>query len=63
MAVVEVRGVTDTDELRAWCAERLDPFKVPTTFELVDELPRDPNGKVLKRHLRDRAWADTGRAI
>ena len=29
-------------------------------FELVDELPRDPNGKVLKRLLREQAWA--GRA-
>ena len=48
-----VRGATTVDELRAWCAERLDPYKVPTDIELIDELPRDPNGKVLKRHLRD----------
>jgi long-chain acyl-CoA synthetase len=65
VAVVEVRAGSGTavDELEAWCAERLDPFKVPTQIELVDELPRDPNGKILKRHLRDRAWAGTGRAI
>jgi long-chain acyl-CoA synthetase len=63
MAVVEVRGATTVHELRTWCAERLDPYKVPTDIELIDELPRDPNGKVLKRHLRDRAWAGTGRAI
>jgi long-chain acyl-CoA synthetase len=63
MAVVEVRGATTVEALRTWCAERLDPYKVPTDIELIDELPRDPNGKVLKRHLRDRAWAGTGRAI
>jgi acyl-CoA synthetase (AMP-forming)/AMP-acid ligase II len=26
---------------------------LPTTFEFIDELPREPNGKVLKRQLRD----------
>ncbi len=50
-------------ELEAWCRARLDPYKVPSGFELVDTLPRDPNGKVLKRLLRDQAWAGTGRRI
>lgn len=62
-AVVETRRpdgvatVTD-DDLRAHCEERLAGFKVPATFELVDELPRQPNGKVLKRLLRDRHWGE-----
>ena len=55
-AVVEAReGVTD-DELREHCREHLADFKVPATFELVAELPRQPNGKVLKRVLRDQHW-------
>ncbi|MFI9834721.1 long-chain fatty acid--CoA ligase [Streptomyces sp. NPDC051913] len=41
------------DELRAFCLERLAKFKVPVRFEVVDELPRTPSGKVLKRTLRD----------
>ena len=41
------------DELRAFCRERLADFKVPAIIELVDELPRQPNGKVLKRRLRE----------
>ena len=54
--------VTRTDEtqrsaLRAWCAERLSDYKVPETMALTSEpLPRNANGKVLKRQLRE-AWA------
>jgi long-chain acyl-CoA synthetase len=57
-AVVEARTAVTPDDLRAHCVEHLADFKVPATFELVDELPRQPNGKVLKRVLRDQHWAD-----
>jgi long-chain acyl-CoA synthetase len=65
-AVVELRDtgapVTGSD-LMAFCRARLDPWKCPDAVELVDRLPRDPNGKVLKRRLREQAWAGTGRRI
>ena len=39
---------------RAWCAERLADYKVPETVTLSAEpLPRNPNGKLLKRVLRE----------
>ena len=41
------------DELREFCQARLAKFKVPARFEVIDELPRTPSGKVLKRNLRD----------
>jgi long-chain acyl-CoA synthetase len=45
------------DALRAWCAERLSDYKVPETMVLtVEPLPRNANGKVMKRQLRE-AWA------
>ncbi|WP_416967959.1 acyl-CoA synthetase [Streptomyces sp. 4F14] len=44
----------DADALRGFCRERLAGFKVPARFDFVDELPRTPSGKVLKRTLRDR---------
>jgi long-chain acyl-CoA synthetase len=62
-AVVEVRDATDADALRRHCVSHLADFKVPATFELVDELPRQPNGKVLKRLLRDQHWAGRGTNI
>ena len=58
MAVVETRTETSAEELVAFCRARLADFKVPTFVELVDELPRQPNGKVLKRVLREERWSD-----
>ncbi|MGA7739465.1 MAG: hypothetical protein WCB22_29135, partial [Pseudolabrys sp.] len=53
-AVVVVRGEVSTAVLRAWCAERLSDYKVPETIDLTaDPLPRNANGKVLKRQLRE----------
>jgi long-chain acyl-CoA synthetase len=56
LAVVERRpGATLTaDVLREWCRTRMADYKVPRHVEFVDELPRDPNGKVAKRFLRER---------
>jgi long-chain acyl-CoA synthetase len=53
-AVVELRpgAARDAEALRARLATRLADFKLPRTVEFVDELPREPNGKVLKTRLR-----------
>jgi long-chain acyl-CoA synthetase len=56
MAVVETRDDTDADALRDFAREHLADFKVPSVIEIVDELPRQPNGKVLKRVLREEHW-------
>jgi long-chain acyl-CoA synthetase len=49
--------------LLAFCTERLAKFKVPKSIEFVAELPRDPNGKLIKRKLRDPYWEGHERAI
>jgi long-chain acyl-CoA synthetase len=43
------------DELVAFARERLAGYKLPRSVEFVDDLPRTPSGKVLKRKLRERA--------
>ena len=53
LALVEARRPVSAEELARHCREHLAGFKCPQTFEVVDELPRDPNGKVLKRWLRE----------
>ena len=42
------------DELRSHAAERLADYKVPRRIEIVDDLPRNATGKVLKAELKSR---------
>ena len=50
----------ERDELIAHCRENLAKFKVPADVAYLDELPRNPSGKVLKRDLRDSLGQVTG---
>jgi acyl-CoA synthetase (AMP-forming)/AMP-acid ligase II len=53
--VVAVPGwQLETEELTAHCREHLASFKKPKSIVFVDELPKSPNGKILKRVLRTR---------
>ena len=42
---------------------RLAGYKCPTSVDFVDELPRNPSGKILKRQLREPYWAGMERRI
>jgi long-chain acyl-CoA synthetase len=54
--VVLRNGATATaHELKAFCKERLAPYKVPVEVVIVAELPKSPTGKVLRRKLRELA--------
>jgi long-chain acyl-CoA synthetase len=50
-AWVVLREHIETDELRNFVSERLADYKVPRTITVVDVLPRNESGKVLKSHL------------
>jgi long-chain acyl-CoA synthetase len=68
-AVVELLpgGPTEPDSLRAdmlaFLSGRIARYKLPRSIDFVDALPRDPNGKLYKRRLRDPYWAGQQRAI
>jgi long-chain acyl-CoA synthetase len=60
-AVVEpIEGVEPgealTAEILGWCEGRLAKMKQPRSIDYVEALPRDPNGKLYKRKLRDPYW-------
>jgi long-chain acyl-CoA synthetase len=52
-----------TADLLGFLSGRVAKFKLPRTIDYVAELPRDPNGKLYKRRLRDTYWAGRDRAI
>jgi long-chain acyl-CoA synthetase len=67
-AVVEpVDGAEPGDALRQEIFEFLRPrlakMKTPRSIDFIDEMPRDPNGKLYKRKLRDPYWEGRSRAI
>ncbi|GAA1759641.1 fatty acyl-CoA synthetase [Streptomonospora arabica] len=53
-AVAVLKGPATEDELIAFVRERLAGFKTPKRVHLVDDLPRNASGKLLKRVLRER---------
>jgi acyl-CoA synthetase (AMP-forming)/AMP-acid ligase II len=54
LAVVVRKDPTlTTDEVIDWCKGKLAPFKLVKAVEFVDEIPRNPSGKILKRVLRE----------
>jgi acyl-CoA synthetase (AMP-forming)/AMP-acid ligase II len=54
--VIPRLGATvDPDEIIAWCRTEMANYKVPRRVELVDALPLNASGKVLKYELRARA--------
>ncbi|KAA1425261.1 long-chain-fatty-acid--CoA ligase [Mumia zhuanghuii] len=62
VAFREGQSVTE-EELIAYTREQLAGYKCPRTIDVVELLPRNPSGKILKRDLRKGYWADTGRQI
>jgi long-chain acyl-CoA synthetase len=67
-AVVEpAAGVEPDDALRdaifAFCEGQLAKYKRPKTIDFIVEMPRDPNGKLYKRKLRDPYWEGRERQI
>lgn len=53
IAFVELEEGTSasSDELRTWCREHLAGYKCPREVHIVDALPRNPTGKIMRREL------------
>jgi long-chain acyl-CoA synthetase len=57
-AALVLRSEVGEEELQAHCRALIADYKVPKSFEYHDELPKSGAGKVLKRELRRRHWAE-----
>ena len=67
-AVIEpAPGVQPTpelaDEIMAFCQQHAAKYKCPKSIDFINVMPRDPNGKLYKRKLRDPYWKGRERAI
>ena len=55
--VVTTQPPVTTEAIIAHCKEHMAAYKVPHSIVFVDELPKSPIGKILRRELRDQAMA------
>jgi fatty-acyl-CoA synthase len=58
LVVTEDERDISPDDLRAYVRSNLSRFKVPRDVELVDDLPRNPSGKIVRRELEGSAGPD-----
>ncbi len=56
VAAVKLSAVVEHDELAALVSDQLASYKRPSRVVVVDEIPRLPSGKVLRRVLKERLW-------
>ena len=51
------------DEMIEFCREKIAGYKIPRQLQVVEELPRNPSGKILKKILREPFWEGLSRDI
>lgn len=49
----DFKGKVTPDELIQFCKERMAAYKYPRILEILEQLPKTPTGKILRRELRD----------
>jgi fatty-acyl-CoA synthase/long-chain acyl-CoA synthetase len=64
-AVVALRPGSDVTprQLKVFLRGHIADFKIPTSYDVVDRLPRNPSGKLLRRVLRDQYWEHMERKV
>ncbi len=62
--VVDAEGQdASADDILAFAREQLAGFKVPKSVDFIDEIPRNPTGKMLKKELREPFWEGRDRKV
>jgi fatty-acyl-CoA synthase len=53
----------DVESVMAWARERIAGFKVPRSVDVIEALPRNASGKILRKDLRAPYWAGYDRQV
>jgi fatty-acyl-CoA synthase len=53
----------DADDVIAWAREKIAGFKVPKSIDIIEALPRNASGKILRKDLRAPYWAGRDRQV
>lgn len=61
--VLKEDKVVSEDELIDYCAGQLAGFKKPGSIEFVNTLPKNPNGKIVRRLVREKYWSEEERRV
>ena len=56
VVVLKADTAAHESEIIAFCKEQVASYKAPKSVEFVESLPKNPQGKILKRELRERYW-------
>jgi acyl-CoA synthetase (AMP-forming)/AMP-acid ligase II len=63
VVVLEPGAVAEPAAIIAFARERIAHYKCPKSVDIVEAIPRNPSGKILKRVLREPYWAGRDRRI
>jgi acyl-CoA synthetase (AMP-forming)/AMP-acid ligase II len=51
------------EDITAFCKKHLAGYKAPRSVEFVEALPKNPQGKILKREIREKYWQGKTRRV
>ncbi len=61
--VLKPGGSLELDEMIDFCRDKIAGYKIPRQLEIIQEMPRNPSGKILKKELRKPYWDGVERNI
>ena len=64
-AIIVPKEGTDPspDSIIAWARERIAGYKCPKSVDYIQEMPRNPSGKILRKDLREPYWEGQERRV
>ncbi len=63
VCVAKPGAVIDADDIISWTRERIAGFKIPKSVDIIDALPRNASGKILRKDLRAPYWEGFERQV